>query len=366
MHLYKRGKIWWIEYVVDGERHRQSTGATKKADAQVWMDSIKTARNMPTFEQAVEVLRMLYKEPAKNALPLEAAWSAYESLAKAIGKLAGLSDKTLIDRRRRLAGLVTWIESNAATIRTVEAVSGQVAAKYAEYLATAGKTTKTRRNIIGDLSTIWTALEKRSDSIKNPWKDLSPADIDRKRILNFSPEQEKAILEAAKKVGKDWFPACVIARHTGLRYGDIARLTWDEVDLERGIIRRKPKKTERFGISVELPIIAPIREALKSLPRLGDYLFPLHADLYGKKGKNVQKVLSFREVLDAAEITGNYTFHSWRHTAATRLAEAGADVETRKRILGHTTDENAARYDHAAHAAEDRAALEAAAAKIGK
>jgi integrase len=361
MHLYKRGKIWWIEFVKDGVKYRQTTHTTKKAEATAWMNAIKTARKMPTFEQAVEVLRMLYKEPAQNTLPLEAAWSAYESLAGAIGKLAGLSDKTLIDRRRRLSGLVSWIERNAATIRTVEGVSGQIAAKYAEYLATMGKSTKTRRNIIGDLSTIWTALEKRSDGIKNPWKDLAPADIDRKRILNFSAEQERAVLAAAKKVGKDWFPACVIARHTGLRYGDVARLTWDEVDLERGIIRRKPKKTERFGISVELPIIAPIREALEALPRLGDFLFPLHAELYGKKGKNVQKALSFREVLDAAGISGNYTFHSWRHTAATRLAEAGADVETRKRILGHTTDENAARYDHAAHAAEDRAALEAAA-----
>jgi integrase len=70
-------------------------------------------------------------------------------------------------------------------------------------------------------------------------------------------------------------------------------------------------------------------------------------------------------VLDAAEITGNgYTIHSWRHTAATRLAESGADMETRKRILGHRTDEMAAHYDHAAHLEQTRAALNAAAETI--
>ena len=45
----------------------------------------------------------------------------------------------------------------------------------------------------------------------------------------------------------------------------------------------------------------------------------------------------------------------------TRLAEAGADIETRKRILGHTEDITARRYDHDEHLAETRRALEAAA-----
>jgi hypothetical protein len=45
MHLYKRGKIWWIEYVVDGVRHRQSTNATKKADAQVKKSLSRLAEN---------------------------------------------------------------------------------------------------------------------------------------------------------------------------------------------------------------------------------------------------------------------------------------------------------------------------------
>ena len=74
-------------------------------------------------------------------------------------------------------------------------------------------------------------------------------------------------------------------------------------------------------------------------------------------------MLNFREVLVAAGIDpddGPYTFHSRRHTAAPRLAEAGAHIETRKKILGHTTDMNAERYDHSPHLNETRAAIEAA------
>ena len=361
MHLYKRNRIWWIEYVVDGVRYRQSTHTRKYAEAEQWMASIKTARKMPTFEEAVAVLKMLYRKPADGVIPLDAAWDRYVTLAKAIGKL-NVQPKTLTDRCNYMRAFLDWLAHNAATIRTVEAVSGPVAAQYAQHLATQGLKSKTRQNNIGHLSTIWTILEKMSPDVRNPWKNLAPADTDHERISNFTPEQEESVLEAARVVGKDWLPICIIARHTGLRYGDIARLQWADIDLDSGVIRKTPHKTERYDIAVTLPIIEPVRNAIEGLARNGDYLFPLHAELYGKRGKAVQEMLSFREVLDKAGLkTGNYTFHSWRHTAATNLAAAGVAKDTRKLILGHTTDENADRYDHAEHLDEVRKAMEAAA-----
>ena len=84
------------------------------------------------------------------------------------------------------------------------------------------------------------------------------------------------------------------------------------------------------------------------------WVFPFHADRYGQNSK----LLHFRDVLERAGVADKgYTIHSWRHTAATRLAEAGVGVETRKRILGHTADATAERYDHATHDAEVREAL---------
>jgi integrase len=46
-----------------------------------------------------------------------------------------------------------------------------------------------------------------------------------------------------------------------------------------------------------------------------------------------------------------------------RLAEAGADIETAKRLLGHTSDAMSEHYDHADHMDELTAAIEAAAKK---
>jgi integrase len=128
-------------------------------------------------------------------------------------------------------------------------------------------------------------------------------------------------------------------------------------------IRVKPKKTTRHGISVAIPLLPDVASALEAIRndgRKGDYCFPVHAAFWGKKGL-IGRVLNFRNVLDRAGVTGNYTIHSWRHTAATRLANAGVDIETRMRLLGHTVKDTARLYDHAEHIEETRDALERAA-----
>ena len=58
--------MWWVEYQVDGVRYRQSTHTQKYNVAKAWASQIDTARKMPTFEEAVEVLKMFYRKPVEG------------------------------------------------------------------------------------------------------------------------------------------------------------------------------------------------------------------------------------------------------------------------------------------------------------
>lgn len=359
MKLKKRGKIWWIDYYVDGKRHRQSTKTPNKAAALEFAERLNAASKMPTFEDAVAVLRIMYGQQTRATLPVSGAWEIYTNLARATGKDA-IAPTTMERRRCQVERFVRWIQRERPAIRSIEGVSGPVAIDYARHLADAGLKTKTRANAIGELGTVWRLLEKASDGVKNPWGELMPRDIDGQRGKAFSPDEEARVVDAARRVGKDWLPVCVLMRHTGLRYGDVARLQWSEI--QGDVIRLSPVKTKRHGITVALPITAPVADALASVERRGEYVFPIHAHFYGNRGRASREALCFREVLEAAGLgDAGFTIHSWRHTAATRLAEAGAGVEVRQRILGHRTVENAERYDHDEHLAEVRAAMEAAA-----
>lgn len=367
MNLVKKGRFWWVDYRVNGKRYRHSTGTSDRKAALAWMNSIDVARRMPDFESAVEVLRHFFDRPPEGRLALDAIWPTYERLAKALGKDAVSSD-TYRKRRNQVERLISWIREKRPKVAYAEHVTGAIAAGFAEHLAASGLKTKTRRNAIGDLSAVWKLIAKASDGVRNPWTDIAPPDTDGEIGKAFTREQEDAVLEAARRVGKDWHPICRIMRGTGLRYGDVATMDWSEI--QGDVIRLEPNKTKRRKIRVAVPMLPDVLDAVRSLERRGEYLFPVHAAMYGHRGMKTTAGLVFAEVLEAAGLKGcGYTIHSWRHTAATRLAERGVDIETRKRILGHTVDATARRYDHDEHLNETRRALEAAASchsKIGK
>ena len=195
MKLTKRGKIWWIDYRANGKRHRQSTGTADKAVAKAFMEQIDVARRMPTFEAAVAVLRQFYPEEApQGMIPLSGIWETYTRLAAAVGK-DKLSHDTIRGRRNHVERLIAWIQEKRATVKFAEHVTGPIAAGFAEYLGQDLKLkTKTRRNIIGDLSTVWNTLEKASAGVRNPWLHLAPPDTDGRRGLAFSRDQERAVL----------------------------------------------------------------------------------------------------------------------------------------------------------------------------
>lgn len=371
MHCYKRGNVWWVGWRSHGVRHRHSLGVRSKKEVEKAVAGLGLATKAPTFERAVEILRLFYAED-NSALPLDKAWDTYREMLHTVGR-DEIAAMTLSHRRQFLNRFLDWLKAHRPQVRFVESVDEPTAADYARHVSTLTNAKgeplakKTRKNLIDELKGVWAILAKVSPTLRNPWTGLVPsgASVDSVRIPMFTEEQERAVMAAAEKVGKGWPLACLIARHTGLRYGDVARLRWDEIDLDGGILRHVPSKTRKHGVAVEIPLVAPLLDALRrerDAEADDACVLPNHAALYALDSSYRQTHLPFREVLDAAGVPKGYTFHSWRHTAASRLAHAGADIETRKRILGHTTDAMAEHYDQDPHLDEKRRALEAAAA----
>jgi len=87
----------------------------------------------------------------------------------------------------------------------------------------------------------------------------------------------------------------------------------------------------------EQPMNSTLRETLTALHSLndGDPIFDI---------SDVKR--SFTYACQKASIV-DFRFHDLRHTAATRLADRGADAFQIAAILGHTTIQMSARYTHA-------------------
>ena len=89
---------------------------------------------------------------------------------------------------------------------------------------------------------------------------------------------------------------------------------------------------------------------LEGLPKTSEYVFPSP-----KTGGRVNDVgRQFERAVTKAGVV-DFHFHDLRHTAATRMADAGADPFTLAAILGHSDIRMTARYAHATDEAKRRA-----------
>lgn len=382
MRLYKRYQTWWVEYRIDGRHVRKSTRLHDRAAAEAVLATMRLAKTKQSNAETIAgLLGSIYERVEKPAgTGLAAAWEIYrDTLAT-----AGL-DKVAADTLRKRAGHLTafqdWCKTDRPIVHEIQGVDGPTAAAYAAYMSAKGLSAKTRQMHLADLSHIWKILAKSLPGLVNPWADLRPRNTASKRHPAFTPEEEKRVLDAARKRGDGWPLMCLIARHTGLRYGDVATLKWGNaeeainaeklengvVDVMAGLIVVDPTKTARHGVRVVLPIerrtLAPaLAEAREMARKNAVDIFPRHAKTYRTIGQ-APKDSRFGDILTAAgtDPSDGYSFHSWRHTFRTRLAEAGVSTELAMRLCGHTTEAMSAHYDHAAHLAELTRAIESAA-----
>jgi integrase len=86
----------------------------------------------------------------------------------------------------------------------------------------------------------------------------------------FTVPELKAVLSVADE---EWRSMILFGFYLGLRLGDIARLTWENIDLQRNEIRLIAGKTEK---TIILPIAEPLRKHIEALPSSDDPEGPMH------------------------------------------------------------------------------------------
>jgi integrase len=186
----------------------------------------------------------------------------------------------------------------------------------------------------------------------NPVTHTKKVKLNNKRTRFLSHDEATALLAALKKGGHDnhaTHDITLISLHCGLRFGEIARLRWRDIDSEDGSIHIRQSKS---GVSRVVYMTGDLKEMFKARPQGGpdDLIFPA-------RGGGVRKQISkfFNQTVKGLGFNKGETptaarvsFHTCRHSCASWMVMAGVDLYKVQKILGHSDHSMTTRYSHLA------------------
>jgi integrase len=130
----------------------------------------------------------------------------------------------------------------------------------------------------------------------------------------------------------------IIALNTGMRRNEILSLKWGNIDFAKKYIYIEDSKN---GKSRKVPINQMVMDALCNIDKSNEWVFYNHYT-----NDNIKDIKTgFKAACRRAGID-NLRLHDLRHTAATKMIEAGVDLVTVSKILGHSSIQMTMRYAH--------------------
>lgn len=177
----------------------------------------------------------------------------------------------------------------------------------------------------------------------SPMRKVSKPSEAKGRHRFLSIEEKDRFLAACKTSKNPYlYPVVSIALLTGMRFGEIIRLKWEDIDVGSGlIVLQETKNGDRRYIPL-FPALQIVFEAIQPKNQQGKIFA-------SQRLNNQSGVLgirgAFAKALKEANIE-NFRFHDLRHTAASYLAMQGATQGELMAILGHKTPAMTRRYAH--------------------
>ena len=330
----KDSGIWWIRYT--NEQGKRVTSKVGNFSAAVRVYEQRTT--------AIRVGILLPNSPRRGTKFSELVTDANkfsEKHHRASKDFKQRADLALADFGDRVAESITTAELQAWVDEMAE-----------EREWTGG----TQNRFKSTLSTVFREGMRAGKVTVNPARLIRRAKESLGRVRFLSYEEEAKLRKAIaatlpgriKDEGESAFAQLDVALHTGMRKSEQFTATWEQVDLERGFIYLSMTKngTDRF-VTLNSAAVAVLRRLQERHKELGG--LPLTSTLFHSKRdgliKNPRKW--FATALEQAKIEG-VTWHTLRHTFASRLVMARVDLKTVQELMGHKTIAMTARYAHLA------------------
>lgn len=184
------------------------------------------------------------------------------------------------------------------------------------------------------------AIDELELDIQNPWfrKTLT---VDNARDRYLTRDEVERLLDVARnyKRAPHMVDYIMLALNTGMRTAELLNLTWNQVDLDNGVITFD-KDQQKNGKRSLIPINATARVIL-SKPRRSTHV------ICNPRGRPVNSIQHVWNTLRTRAGLPDVHLHDLRRTFASRLVQEGMTIQAVSRLLRHSDISiTAARYAH--------------------
>ena len=263
----------------------------------------------------------------------------------------GSSDHTVRAYQNDLVQLVGWLLTQLDRFDPA-AVTTVMLRRYLAYLRETGVSRRTVVRKIASMRSFFAYLRKRGEIEGNPAAGLRRPKTD-KRLPSFLTESEiRALLEAPSSetlLGLRDRAILELFYSTGMRIAELAALNVSHADLigESCIVRGKGKKERLLPLGSyacrAMRAYLDSRAAAGFRARGSDALF---VNARGKRITARSIARNMQRHIRTAGVSKKVSPHTLRHTFATHMLNAGADLRSVQELLGHANLATTQIYTH--------------------
>lgn len=268
-------------------------------------------------------------------------------------------DGTWIIYKSHLRQLTKWLDGDAGI--SINTIDGDLLQRWYNEMIDEGRKPGTVNNTLKIISCVFDRARDEGFCPRNP------ADL----VMKISGEKDvrdpfdladigKIIAHLKKSNQEEWLTVSLLGLCTGQRLQDCAQAKWSHFESLKK--QRVWHVTQgKTGKKVTIPIVEPLASHLSLIEKtkVGTLLSPSLAQMPTGSINGLSS--TFSRILGAAGVERihrkkdkgskgkgftNKTYHSFRHTTNSLLANAGVNDDVRRMILGHASTEMNTRYTH--------------------
>jgi Site-specific recombinase XerD len=340
MSIFKRGRVYWYNFVFDGEHIQRST---KQGNPRV-ARQIEAAHKTQLAKGEVGI---------EDRLPVPTLKGFEQRFLDEIRIRCADHPETVQFYECKYSGLLKYAPLAQARLDRID--EEMISAFTAKLAAD-----KERSTINRHLATL-----KRALRLARKWKLIKGVPAiemlsgENQREFVLSRDQQRDYLDVCPEFLRNW---AQFALETGMRRKELISLQWPDVhfdpvgDARRGYVHVRGTKSRNSNRNLSLTVTA--RMVLERQQQISQCNSVFVSENDHAKPASVSAINHAHErVRDLLEMKREFVPHSFRHTFGTRLGEAGADAFTIMRIMGHSSIPVSQRYVHPTSATMENAIM---------